>query len=142
MFINFLRKVYKDKVWSSRIRRILPWRILVAWEKAIFHIDRDVARKSVGPGWAGLIHEAYDLIDLSRPFGVSVTQVKEKYGTLRIYISSASTIFFDALEEICDKSAITCEDCGNPGYTRWHLGWVRTICDRCLVDKQGRTVVG
>ena len=91
----------------------------------------------VGPGWAGLIHEAYDFIDLSRPFGVSVTQVKEKFGTLRIYVSSATTAFFKALDVICDKSASTCEGCGNLGHTRWNLGWIQTLCDPCILTKQG-----
>ena len=136
VFIKTLRKLYKTQPYSNFLRKILPWKWLIAWETAIYHIDREAALKCVGPGWSSLIHEAYDMIDLHRPFGVSVSQVKEKYGSLRIYINGGGTILFDALDEILNKSTMTCEKCGKPGSTRWDLGWVLTLCDDCIIDKE------
>ena len=63
-----------------------------------------------------------------------VTQVKEKFGTLRFYMDgyndkiSAYESFAEAM------SARTCEDCGSPGKTRYE-GWYRTLCDKHAVEQ-------
>jgi uncharacterized Zn finger protein (UPF0148 family) len=35
-------------------------------------------------------------------------------------------------------SAITCEECGNPGRSR-DGGWIRTLCDNCQEGRKTRT---
>jgi len=135
----FLISVYRSQYFKY-IRKIVPWRALIAWETVIFHIPEQDALECVGPGWAGLIHEAYRFIRQYRPFRVSVTQVKEKYGTLRIYVSSGPGNLFDEMEEILEKSSRVCEQCGRPGKTRWDLGWVLTLCDSCIDKKAQKDV--
>lgn len=58
-----------------------------------------------------------------------VMQVKEKFGALRVYISSSDP----GLHAVCDAigylSYRTCEECGAPGKIR-SGGWIRTLCDK------------
>ena len=64
-------------------------------------------------------------------------QVKEKFGTLRIYSHVGVTDNDDGvLEQIYGAerfaehySAYVCEECGNMGRSR-RGGWIRTLCDK------------
>lgn len=59
---------------------------------------------------------------------VTVTQVKEKYGTLRFYYSGGDE-YIDGLVAMAESmSAATCEECGKPGRTN-NNGWLRTLCE-------------
>src|SRR5277367_5538928 len=61
--------------------------------------------------------------------GFAVMQVKEKFGTLRFYCSSAAAI--DKYIRLAERlSSITCEDCGKSG-KRNDSSWVRTQCGAC-----------
>src|ERR1700675_4256173 len=68
-----------------------------------------------GPGWDALIDP---IVPHANEIGVTITQVKEKFGALRVYFcpGQADT---DKLEEMIDAaelaSATTCEMCGKPG---------------------------
>lgn len=92
-------------------------------------IDREEAKKCVGAGWHSLINEAFDLIEKER---VVVTQVKEKYGELRIYTDSKDDSFIDKIHDIEDRSATVCEDCSTPTSPKRCGWWVYTLCDSCL----------
>ena len=58
------------------------------------------------------------------------SQVKEKYGTLRFYMSSGNEEIWNLIEEAEKKSAETCEGCGVPGELR-QGSWSGTSCDNC-----------
>ena len=59
---------------------------------------------------------------------VTVTQVKEKFGTLRFYYSGGDE-YIDGLVSMAESmSACTCEECGKPGRTN-NNGWLRTLCE-------------
>lgn len=59
---------------------------------------------------------------------VVVTQVKEKFGTLRFYYAGGDR-FIDGLVSMAEEmSSITCEICGSPGELRGK-GWLYTACD-------------
>lgn len=92
--------------------------------------DRDLAKRSVGAGWALLIDEVFDRRDREFP-SVVIEQVKEKLAGLRIYFRSSSGDYpgFMALtEQIEARSERTCEKCGAPGVIR-AAGWLKTWCD-------------
>ncbi len=97
--------------------------------------DRELAKRSVGAGWGGLIDEVFDkLEELANP--VIIVQVKEKYAGLRIYTggydtnAETSVSRFDRfLNEIERKSFLTCEKCGAPGKVRGK-SWYYTSCDQ------------
>ena len=70
-----------------------------------------------------------------------VQQVKEKFGSLRFYISSAPEEVFDMIHEAEAHSYAICEHCGKEHqpsdgeYTSFYrddLPWVLTLCDECL----------
>ena len=92
---------------------------------------------------------------------VEFTQVKQKFGTLRVYwtFSSDCPLFTDEFKSKCDDitklqpvidryqasingmvhyaehlSEITCEVCGKPGKLRG-TSWVTTLCDECNKPK-------
>jgi len=59
---------------------------------------------------------------------VLVTQVKEKFGTLRFYYYGGDEKIDGMVRMAESMSALTCEECGAPGKSR-SGGWVRTLCD-------------
>ena len=58
----------------------------------------------------------------------SAVQVKEKFGTLRFYMSAETEEIREAIREASERSAITCEVCGAPGELRGER-WVYTLCE-------------
>ena len=100
-----------------------------------------------GNGWYPLISKLchdihkfftteYDTKDYQHmvPPYFNVQQVKEKFGSLRFYVSSAPTEVFDMIHEAEKKSYYICEECGKEGkkFYRDNLPWIRTLCDDCL----------
>ncbi len=88
-----------------------------------------------GDGWEPLIRRLS--LTLSRlaskepdPTIFQAVQVKEKYGTLRFYMSSATDAMYNAIDAAERASAKTCESCGKPGRLRGG-GWLFTQCDDC-----------
>jgi hypothetical protein len=59
-----------------------------------------------------------------KPLELKVTQIKEKYGTLRFYTNYFNSFIETVVEEACHSSKTTCEVCGNPGtLTRKNFYW-------------------
>ncbi|SET80569.1 hypothetical protein SAMN04487962_1262 [Marinobacter segnicrescens] len=89
----------------------------------------------VGPGWYPLVYELFGLVDdMQRVTGkaASISQVKEKFGTLRIYCNlPCESIEQDILETVFeDMSSHTCDFCGSPGRLSDKAGWWATRCDK------------
>ena len=83
-----------------------------------------------GPGWDKLIQPVLEACDAE---GVQIMQIKEKYGTLRIYIGYSSDSYpsdkiYNLIGMAEKQSAVTCEACGAPGKLRGK-GWLYTSCD-------------
>ena len=88
-----------------------------------------------GDGWFDILKECFGNIEKSLenfPDGnnVRVHQVKEKYGTLRVYMSH----YYDEIEKFIAeaerKSEVTCEACGNPGKLIGNA-WQSVRCNNC-----------
>lgn len=79
----------------------------------------------VGPGWHSIVRP---LIERCRKEGISIAQIKEKFGGLRFYVHSAPADFLDAIDAAEALSISTCEECGKPGKRR-PGGWIKTLCD-------------
>jgi len=58
---------------------------------------------------------------------VQFVQIKEKFGTLRVYINWGDTTIYELIALAEEMSSVTCEECGAPGelYTG---GWYKTCC--------------
>lgn len=69
--------------------------------------------------------------------GFAVFQVKEKFGMLRFYCGATESIhkYIRLAEQL---SAVTCEDCGEPGGRVEHRGWISTLCDSCRKKLNGQ----
>lgn len=90
--------------------------------------DREYAKMCVGNGWHGLVDEAFDLCE---KHGVEVTQVKEKFGQLRIYTGYTPDRLYTKIHEIENRSGTICETCGAPSQLQTRGGWLKSICDPC-----------
>ena len=100
-------------------------------------IDNDEYH-GVGDGWLPLLRKmAYEIkeyIELNYPDSVAeeftFTQIKEKFGTLRVYFYP----YFENLDDIIDKyeeeSGKTCEVCGEPGTLKSDGYWLMTRCEK------------
>jgi hypothetical protein len=90
-----------------------------------------------GQGWRDLLQRACARIRAAvQADGGSFkfTQVKEKYGTARLYWEGALSEEAEAkVDEAVDlaeaRSACTCEQCGKPGRLFNRGGWLMTACD-------------
>ena len=89
-------------------------------------IPRDSAKLMVGSGWSKLVDKIYDRL----PPQAVVTQVKEKWGGLRVYTANTDETIWDFIDSIEAESLTVCEVCGEPGKRRAG-GWIKTLCDRC-----------
>lgn len=59
------------------------------------------------------------------------SQIKEKYGTLRFYMSTETDEISSLIEGAEKLSHTTCEICGNPGKLTKNGSWLRTRCPSC-----------
>jgi hypothetical protein len=68
---------------------------------------------------------------------VCASQVKEKFGTLRFYMTSENEEMSKAIGEAERESARTCETCGAEGMPR-DMGWITVLCSKCLVERSDK----
>ena len=67
---------------------------------------------------------------------IQFTQIKEKFGTLRMYTNGYDD-YIDGVVALAEMmSSVTCEVCGVPG-RQTSGGWVQTLCVRCA-KQQGK----
>lgn len=88
-----------------------------------------------GDGWADLLVELCENIQSRlNTFEPQVAseivafQVKEKYGTLRFYLSAYDDTIEEYIRDAEKKSAVTCEQCGKQGKLRGTV-WLYAACD-------------
>jgi hypothetical protein len=94
----------------------------------------NLSRFSCRDGWFNILdslgamarHRGPDPLYVELP---TALQVKEKFGGLRIYLSSVDP-YFDGLVAMAETlSARTCEVCGNVGESCTVNGWRQTLCE-------------
>ena len=68
-------------------------------------------------------------------YAMYAVQVKEKYGTLRFYMSSETDEISDLISEAETLSSQTCENCGAPAKMRG-VHWYEVKCDKCYGEKK------
>ena len=85
-------------------------------------------RDDLPAGWRRLFDAL--LIDLERVQpGFRVKQATQKFGELRVYLTSGSPEAFRLIDEAEHKSRTICERCGEAGTLRTSSGYVETLCD-------------
>lgn len=90
--------------------------------------------RECGDGWEGLLAPIIAEADKA---GATLSQVKEKYGRLRVYFDPG-TSNTDKLEDLIDQaeadSATVCEMCGKPGHLMVSGTWLKTLCAEHALD--------
>jgi hypothetical protein len=87
--------------------------------------------QNVGRGWHPLLTQLHaDLLGVDLDYRVS--QVKEKFGALRVYIQSPFIQRHDLIAAAELASQYICETCGQPGTNaQGPTGWWSTLCEAC-----------
>jgi len=120
-----------------------PWMKISRYEGANHH-PYEAWGCECGRGWLNLIRGmCQDLTELYQSKGKEVnlvpSQIKEKFGTLRLYIDfpfdeEPDDELRSAVRQILSKweeaSVTVCENCGNEGSLR-RGSWLQTLCDKC-----------
>jgi hypothetical protein len=65
---------------------------------------------------------------------IFAVQVKEKYGTLRFYMSCETDEITDLISDAEALSSQTCESCGEPAKMRGKF-WLEVKCDKCYEER-------
>lgn len=92
----------------------------------------------IGSGWFQIIDNLsakLEALILALPEAdreyIRASQVKEKYGGLRVYLTSETPEMDEVIKEAENMSFETCEECGLPGTAKNSIGWIRTLCKGC-----------
>lgn len=113
--------VMLDENWWQRLKDRWPHRL--------------ACEMSCGPGWSDLIEGVNELIDQEGEGQIAFTQIKEKFGALRMYWHGADPmgrldVLIDSVEEISEGM---CETCGRPSKMRQSGGspggYIHSACD-------------
>jgi len=86
---------------------------------------REYSKKCVAAGWHGLVDELFDLVEKEK---FEVAQVKEKYGSIRIYVNGANEDVYKMIDDLERRSSTICEVCGKSGERVSRGGWIKTRC--------------
>ena len=95
---------------------------------------------AVGDGWYKLIYELVHEVrvnDLKKGDWVTkATQIKEKFGGLRFYVTGTSDKNWALIRNAEQKSYAVCEETGSEVEVgTWNNGWVRTMCRKEALRK-------
>jgi len=96
-----------------------------------------------GDGWYSLLDCLCQAIQehcVTKGFQVEFSQVKEKFGTARVYTNGSDDVVDSLIGFASLMSSRTCEYCGDTATarTRGHA-WLSTLCDACdEKEKKGR----
>ena len=99
----------------------------------------------VGDGWYGLLYELILKIkfnDQSNGKWVTkVTQLKEKWGGLRFYVTGTSKNNWQLIREAENKSYTICEVSGSTeNVGTWDNGWVQTLSKKVALVKYAKLI--
>lgn len=113
----------------------------------LFHLEKKMGSLApfthrgieCGPGWLVLLDTLCSQIvnyDKGRlrsdpdAHPLHVEQIKEKYGTLRFYLSSSDDYIKGIISMAEGMSAHICEECGEKGIVQ-SMSWIKTLCHEC-----------
>lgn len=100
------------------------------------NITEDEIRKELEES----IHNSLIIIEIAKSKLPRIVQVKEKFGTLRMYMDNVTPEYkhVEVYAEL--MSAVTCEKCGNAGKT-YRLSWHQTLCREHAIERYGKAIV-
>jgi hypothetical protein len=87
-----------------------------------------------GKGWKPLYQPILDRVEeinKETDDKIFITQVKEKFGRLEVYLSRYTDELMRMRNEASEKSSHICENCGKPAETMIVGGWYYPLCNYC-----------
>ncbi len=93
----------------------------------------------VGKGWRPLVEPIYNRIQElnEQGAGIEITQIKEKWGELCIYLSGYTEELEKMIKQAEEKSIHICETCGKPGErVISRFSWIYTRCPECIKEEK------
>lgn len=90
-----------------------------------------------GVGWYNIINECIDKLNNLKIPGFKVLQVKEKFGSLRIYVVGTNNNVEAIINEATDRCKKTCESCGSEENVEMRYssaGWMKNLCSNCTIN--------
>lgn len=112
-------------------RNPFPWFIMDSWYGLRWSMCYPLAAIRVLKEWFQVclgLREA-------EPWWPRASQIKEKYGTLRFYLTSGTNEMYKVVDRAEKESETTCEVCGEAGKLR-DEGWYYTRCNMCWEEEQ------
>ena len=87
-----------------------------------------------GDGWFAVLEGLAQRVEKGRKAKriqgtPKASQVKEKFGRLRIYTAGYDPVVDSLIKEAEEASWTVCEVCGKAGTLRRRGGWLSTLCD-------------
>ena len=92
--------------------------------------DREIVadiNDSVGKGWFSLVSQMFDEL-LIAGWDKHLSQIKEKFGALRVYVSDSNPEIQKIIRKYEELSVTICEHCGKPGKIVNDNYWMKTSC--------------
>jgi len=131
-------------VTRKRHRNIPPLAAVVCKQKQHNNFLDEVGFEC-GDGWYKIIWELFERLEplvaeseAEGPF--EVLQVKQKMGGLRVHLSRNNAAIKEAIQVAQERSVITCELCGEPGFLDCENDWYQTLCTLCREQIQNQAV--
>jgi hypothetical protein len=121
-------------------------RLCVKYPKIFADRHKDVKSTAMcwgfecGDGWYQLIdllcgmirrHQMYLDRNGKLEHQVVASQVKEKFGGLRFYVSGGDDVTYAYIDFAEQISFMICENCGFPGAPTSDRSWRKTLCPKC-----------
>ena len=105
------------------------------------HIRRRFAKGwapsiDVGKGWDAIVFDLHEKLLAADPT-FSYCQIKEKYGSLRVYLTKHNDETNTLIRAAAARADATCESCGAAGVL--HVSrrrWYRTLCPSCASEHE------
>jgi hypothetical protein len=106
---------------------------------------REVKCFEFDKGWLSLIYKAASKLEplikalpKEEQKECFATQTKEKFGSLKLYMSGATDEMDNVIKEAEEESMVTCEICGKAGKQRDIGAWIKTLCSKCYSKEKIR----
>lgn len=108
------------------------------------YIFKKIKHLECNEGWDHLLFNLFSIIEahiLRLPEelrdGIYATQIKEKFGSARIYFNQTTPFIKGAIAMAEGMSAHICEVCGMPGERRFG-GWILALCDQHHQEREDK----
>lgn len=116
--LSYNRALKQAIAGNSRNLRLRYKKLQYSEEKITSLVNDDISANRERPIWR------------VAPKQVVFTQIKEKFGTLRVYTNATDSYCDGVIAMAESMSAHTCEVCSRPG-KQTNTGWIKTLCDEC-----------